>query len=57
MIVLVLFAIVLIGTNMIGTLLASPFGIGLILGVAGSLYLYPMYTRKQTNTKQHKSKS
>lgn len=42
--IIVLLAVFLISTSFISNILASPFGIGLILGVVATFYLVANYT-------------
>lgn len=45
--ILGMIGILIIGTNMIGTFLATPLGIGIVIGVVGSLYVYANYGKTE----------
>ena len=50
--ILGVFVLVLVGTNLLGNLLATPLGIGIILGVVGSMYVYANYIQPKKNQKK-----
>ena len=45
--VIVMVAIFLCSTTFIGTIMASPFGIGVLLGILATLYIIANYSEKK----------
>jgi len=45
--VLGVIALLFVGTSFLGSFLATPFGIGLLLGVIGTIYLVANYLPKE----------
>ena len=49
--ILGMIGVLIIGMNMIGTFLATPLGIGIVIGVVGSVYVYANYGTEPNQTK------
>jgi hypothetical protein len=54
--ILGMIGVLIIGTNMIGTFLATPLGIGIVIGVIGALYVITNYGKKQPSETENNKK-